>query len=1278
MIMKNVYFLLLVIAMSCIGFSIKALDYKNDGSISNPALVMSMSSGGEFILTTGNTETYKIHLSMSSAESGLWFSTAHGALWTNVKKTFSTETKSSSFSGETVIPGTKNELSLCFSATALDNGRILISVDFDSRQMALKELLKLSNIHIHINRNLMDSCVFDIDGKEYRLPPLDAERKKGSIEVYKGRPASLKVFANCPEKMLNFIPVTASGVGIRDCVSDINSYVELRFEPVDKRIAFEIASDPRASGLMPQTGSGTYGNVDFWASGSLMMPDYKSSKNLIQNPGFENALHYWQYGSIGSVTESPENEYIGISTDAYKGRKAALIRGRTGQDPAKLTSFAIPLNTGENYVLSFFAKSNKDKARLLVMATSFNWPLFPIDSSVNLSTEWKRYSFSFKAPNGGISIGFGIHKPSFDYDVMLDCVQLEKAVIASEFTERAASSCVFSSSRSNWIEPGNKINAYASIYAPESEGGILQVTATDFFGRESAKFKRNFVNEKEGYLSLPLPELEALPRGLHIVKTELFLKNGFKTRDFSRIMILPFADGAYKNKSLFSVGFADSRQGNWQRRTEFWKRAGIGSMINFLNTDPLAYDKIIKENGILLMSCLLQSGEKIGGVDFRKDLERIATIKEDDLLRIREEAAKKVKDKPDIKYWKLMNEPPRDYNANPALMAGMVKAMNAAAEGARQANPDIIIFSPDPPNMYRMGMEFIDGFIAAGGKKSFDIVAIHPYRPRPEAPDMDADMAAFIELLNRRGYNNEIWFTEGIYHQNWQVPAYGLNVHNACSTDHYRGGTFSYALGWGEKMNAAYTARSWLVGLKYSDKVKMYVDWGFASNCSLDLDMTPGANVFASNTLCNLLGDSSFKKDIPLGGDLRCYAFDDGHGNAVFAIWSFDQKMDAGDDERVNLKFAELNLKAELIDITGTVNSFPSDGLVNISPFPVFIRCNITDFERMSAFISAAKNTRSNLAPCLVWLDLEPESGTVLKMKNETARQLKLNLALKNDDKTILRKDVQIDSLSTIKIPLGKELIGDSFSGYSFLTPLDGSDSVSIPLQIKQFTCRKTSEDILAFSGKTASDFELPDTFIVKDYQPYTMELTEKYPTPIKWQGKNDLSAEVFCAWDAKNFYLKVLVWDDKHDAWKGEKPYDAWKGDSIQIYFDCWGDARSHKFKGYDNNDQSFVISDAGNGKLNLYRDAAPEQQVAFLKNGLVEGVKSSFTRTQDALTIYELAIPWKEIAPVKASADTVFGFAVLINDCDGDYRKRALSVTPQGTEPYMRPDLYPLMILK
>ena len=78
----------------------------------------------------------------------------------------------------------------------------------------------------------------------------------------------------------------------------------------------------------------------------------------------------------------------------------------------------------------------------------------------------------------------------------------------------------------------------------------------------------------------------------------------------------------------------------------------------------------------------------------------------------------------------------------------------------------------------------------------------------------------------------------------------------------------------------------------------------------------------------------------------------------------------------------------------------------------------------------------------------------------------------------------------------------------------------------------------------------------------------------------------------------------------------------------------------------------------------------------GSVKNARLKVTRNA-GVTLYELVLPVKDLNPIQLKEGQKFGFAPLINDDDGDYRKRALTLTPSGTEPSNRPDLFPTVIL-
>ena len=135
-------------------------------------------------------------------------------------------------------------------------------------------------------------------------------------------------------------------------------------------------------------------------------------------------------------------------------------------------------------------------------------------------------------------------------------------------------------------------------------------------------------------------------------------------------------------------------------------------------------------------------------------------------------------------------------------------------------------------------------------------------------------------------------------------------------------------------------------------------------------------------------------------------------------------------------------------------------------------------------------------------------------------------------------------------------------------------------------------------------------------------------------------------------------------------------KSKNFLIYFDGFCDARSHSYKGHDDNDYTYNVSYIKDSLL-VDLALAPDWQVAFLKRGPAPEVKSSFRKTAEGM-IYELAFPAKYVYPISLENSSSFGFALLINENDNDYRKRGLTLTPEGTEPWRTPHLWPVMILE
>ena len=198
---------------------------------------------------------------------------------------------------------------------------------------------------------------------------------------------------------------------------------------------------------------------------------------------------------------------------------------------------------------------------------------------------------------------------------------------------------------------------------------------------------------------------------------------------------------------------------------------------------------------------------------------------------------------------------------------------------------------------------------------------------------------------------------------------------------------------------------------------------------------------------------------------------------------------------------------------------------------------------------------------------------------------------------------------------------------------------ISIDKNLLTCICTKTKEKI-TIDGNL-SEWE-PAGFTVKDI----IELSAD-PTGHR-KGDEDLSADFQTGWDDKYFYCAVQVRDNRHFYSASDRDALMYKNDSIQIAFDPFADKKKGGYYQY------------GFGG-----DTAGSDYWRWLANGYVESVNVNEHKPQGILyavklnaetAVYELAIPWNEIAPFHPSSGKGSGFAILINDNDGSGRIRWL----------------------
>jgi len=1270
--------------------------FNNDGSVSlEDSCRLTMDKNGVISLA-GSRGNYKVELFLWREPNGSW---ARAKDFINISTSIDKDKKTFSLKGNSI--GRENlppvELTWGYRVTDNNNAEIFIIGDDN----LAKEKFRMVRISFSTRSiNLINEAII-IDGKEISAKAGDNGKRKAdhSTRLYQGG-ASIIELPLGQDETLELTTLKKMRVEINDRqLATSSEYIDINLHPSVKKngITSIIKIKLKGSGKKSSANNPYIRNgVDF-SAGQLNMPDYTLCKNLVQNPGFEQGFRYWGSLTLGDVKVNAIGDAYRISSEnPYEGNKCLKLVTEPGQKPCALAFFNVPVVTDKHYVFSFYARADFDNCKLDISSHSANFGFFPVRKRLALSREWKRYSIPFKSPNRLISIGFtpSPFSPAGS-SAYIDAVQLEEGKDSSDYACKSVAARIITSRRGNVIQPFEDPQAVLEIKGLPEIIGNVTLKATNINADVEKKIEYSFTLDKDGVCRIGLPWVGTLDNGAHLISSEISANiNGVKfiDRDYHRFVKTDFLLNDFKHKNLFGGGDFISRYGSWERRAEFFQRFGVGSMVSFDVESPGLMNAMASRN-IQVFSSILDKSHAVKGLldnpdkyfDLRENYDKLT---DEQLKKIEQICYEKALKNPGVRVWKTINEPgwtlTQDTPETEVKMKKFIATLQAMYSGIKRADKKMVVLSPDPANMYpTSGIKFINKLFNAGANKFFDVVAIHPYRLRPEDPDLDQHTQMFLQMLANHGYKDDVWFTEGIYHQIWDVPSCGLDPYSGCTSDKHRVNSFSYDLTTSELMASAYTMRSWLVTLKHSNRIKNYVDWGFPNRQrSIDFDFVPSTTVFASHTLASLLGNSSFIKDITLGYGARCYLFDDGNNQPVAALWTFLSHLDRSPRKTIRMITGSLPAGTELVSFDGKVMTAESD--IKIGPLPLFIRGPEGSSEILCKALQNAIFPDGGIAQLQAGMMLKSRKELNLKLNNLINNKIEGRVEISLNGKKLVSESTTLNSLNSHEYNLPIKILNNKLNPFSidmsFLKNGAGKE-MRYAYDFDAFVINKLQKapDINADSSSWPAQnvINLPNRFVEFHSKDITIK-NKKLQNQI-WGGVDDLSAKLCVGWDKENLYLLVEVKDDIHDPENNSN--NSWLGDSLQIYFDCWGDARSRKKFGvsssYDNDDQTFMVWNSDGDKLTVYRDVSPEQQVAFLKIGKVPEVSSKFTRTADGRSIYSMVFPLKEIIPTVLEKGSVIGLAILINDRDHDLRKRALTMTPDNTQPFRKPFLFPLAIL-
>jgi len=1278
----------------------------SDGSITRGDNKIIAGKDGQSAILLGNRKVFDLYQEFRLTNTS-WISVAsNSGQISNRKFIVDEKEKKSVYTCEITDEKGSGKLSFSQEIRLLDDGLVSVRTEYRPIPESGNNPVAWSTLLMSSPFDFFEGKTIKADDEEVRFSTSDMPREKDFKVLRYKKTGKLDLFSSDPAKNL-IIAVNKSGaVYIRENRVSLPDGMSIGFRPLDDGVTEIILDLGKPADKSEEAGRDKHFNIDYWGMGKLHVPNFSYCRNILPNPSFESGLRYYQPGIWGGSVVGSEDDvlYKIDENEAVFGNNSLTTLGfKKFPHPNGIRTFLMPVEQNKKYTFSFYAKGDKKTGLQLHIISSsanvrdevvFDSPRPP----VGISAEWKRYSVSFTTPGRGINV---LLRPRYEGDdpsgmgrIWVDGMQLEKGEL-TEYTEKPLHSLLKTSNQYNFFTKNDEIGASIKITAAPDTAGRYAVRMTDFFDDVLWQKSASFKTDDKGRAEITLDIDDKVQNGIMRVEADYELDNGYKESDFYRISVMDPLQGKHKLKNLCAASFPSydhARQK--QAYLYFWRSIGIGAVGS---SESALLRKELGEYNIDIVNANLVSGVygaksdsviRVNNEILFAGITKIQTgdITPEYLEKLDRAVGEKVRSAPDIKCWDYMGEPEGNLR-NMKDMKELAGLYTTVSKSIKKADPNAKYCAPGTMNMMpRGGTAWLDRFYSEFDDPAgiFDVVAVHPYRQSPEAPDLDDDTVIFLDMLKKHGLDRkDVFWLEGIYHVPYIIPEYGLN---AIETDigyqdkHY-GGTVSYHMGWGEKMCAAYYARSILVAMKYSDRIKYYNGW--AKYIEQDLDMNLFALAKVYNTLGNILGNSVFKKDIRFAPGLRCYVFEDEKKRPVAALWAHIKDADRGEKNAPSISVPFGNRqKIEVFDLMENrmEANMGKDGTLTLasSPFPVFIRGKKNSTEKFCKALDLAFTTGQDAAfPLEISLDLQDLKNCVLNCRNPLSRSFEGVISLKTGNKPVAH-NINIPGGGSVKLnaPLEEPLRYDALENIAFPLCLDyNGRRFAQDISLAAFAAKKKTPGRSIKIDGSLDDWDgIPEIKIINQIiaaVPPEFQLKYKERSPIG--DEKDFSASFRITWDETNLYLAVKVTDD---VFFHEKM--GWANDSLQTYFDTMCDARKNLPRtGFDQNDYNYDFFPYENSLIAYRRFSADRQVSAYLEAEIVEkNIETSFRKTGDGY-VYEIRFPVRYLMPLELKNGNVVGFSINVIDHDGEFVKRYLVLTPNGTGAYMKPHLCPAMLL-
>ncbi len=948
------------------------------------------------------------------------------------------------------------------------------------------------------------------------------------------------------------------------------------------------------------------------------------------------------------------------------------------------------------YTISFYARGTKSGS-ICLDVRNHAYHLFK-SKDFNVSQQWQRFSLTVHLPQTScLSPRFAFCAPVGE-KIFFDGLQIEKGDTPTEFIAPPVSAMLLTSAPDDFIEHGKKIQAKIRLSTlSDKVSGKASVHVCDMFDTVLYTKHFDFQLGRNDEPVFPL-ELEGkIPDGIHRVKVA-FDVNGKKYNQFFRFSVMPFFSNTHKLKNMFSQVY---RGGTFHTSTypglenNLKRNMLIGSGSDTHNPYPTPeLDRLLAKYNTEWIDSSIgfriafnpqtankkfwkglspQPGHTYYILSFSKD-QFASWVSEGMLLadhrlsggwtpefaeKVSAAAAHIVRQSSPRRVYETGAEWPPEIKNDPHY----VDYVMAVRKGVKSVYPEALFCEGGSYNMdIGSGVREIDSFLAkAKGKMPIELIHTHTYTH--DILTLEPNFKALVDVVeNKHGLKNvKYYFGEGMHYGPYEVPEWGLEYVN-WNMSGWTGGALSNDIGWTEKIAAAKTMRSWLVFMTKFDQVLSVNASCQQINYALDLDLRPRVYQKIPNTLSALLGNvKRFISDVSFAPAVKCLVWEDELGRPVAAVWNQEPAADKGVRQGPWAKTA-FKGKIEIFDMMGARRIPNADGSFPVSPFPFFLRGEPGSADTFTrAMAESVLTGDAGGVPFRVVPVLTSRDTMRLDFENAIARQVTGNV-------DVMGKMIPV-SLS----PLGKTSIPVNLPQ---VLPLDHIARLSIPYTFRSGSSR--SDTALKFNGFAIRKFHGNWDGIP------AIPITAKVRKGEIFSDK-DFSAKFQAAWDADALHLRVTVTDDKFVHKLYPNPANRYNNDALQFFIDSRCSALQKGTKTFDEDDYAYSIFPSPDGKsARLHRWLSPDIQLTLGTAApkdmtFADDVPCKFTRTADGY-IYETAIPARYLLPARLEKNASMGFAMNLFDRDDPAVKdvtRGLTTTPEGTAPYNRPDLWPVMLL-